>query len=90
MLDTYSYRIVMAVRQLLSLIPVNHSITEALEAFIHPTSSSQGASEDSRSPPTPQMVLNEHYDASGVSPTQLLYNLEVRKGRERERENNKL
>ena len=71
-----SLRIIAAVRTLLSLIPINQKVLEALEVFVHPIST-EGASEDTRLPPTPAAVLSEFYDASTVSPTQLLYNLEV-------------
>ena len=71
-----SLRVIEAVRTLLSLIPINQKVLEALEVFVHPISS-EGASEDTRLPPTPAAVLSEFYDASTVSPTQLLYNLEV-------------
>lgn len=39
--------------------------------------SSEGASEDPNLPSSPEAVLNEYYDASNISPTLLLYNLEV-------------
>ena len=71
-----SFRIIAAVRTLLSLIPINQKVLEALEVFVHPISS-QGASEDTRLPPSPKAVLSEFYDAAAVSPTLLLYNLEV-------------
>ncbi|XP_019864038.1 PREDICTED: uncharacterized protein LOC109593374 [Amphimedon queenslandica] len=70
-------RVIEAVRTLLSLIPINQKVLEALEVFVHPIST-EGASEDTRLPPTPAAVLSDFYDASKVSPTQLLYNLEVR------------
>ena len=70
------FRIIAAVRTLLSLIPINQKVLEALEVFVHPISS-QGASEDTRLPPSPKAVLSEFYDAAAVSPTLLLYNLEV-------------
>ena len=71
-----SFRIIATVRTLLSLIPINQKVLEALEVFVHPISS-QGASEDTRLPPSPKAVLSEFYDAAAVSPTLLLYNLEV-------------
>ncbi|XP_019857623.1 PREDICTED: ubiquitin carboxyl-terminal hydrolase 24-like [Amphimedon queenslandica] len=73
-------RVIEAVRTLLSLIPINQKVLEALEVFVHPIST-EGASEDTRLPPTPAAVLSDFYDASKVSPTQLLYNLEVLSGK---------
>ena len=67
--------VICAVRNLLKLIPINQRVLEALEVFIHQTP--HGASDDTQAPPTPQEVLKEFYDATNVSQTQLLYNLEV-------------
>ena len=75
-LFSLSFRIIAAVRTLLALIPINQKVLEALEVFIHPMSS-EGASEDPNLPSSPEAVLNEYYDASNISPTLLLYNLEV-------------
>ena len=70
-------RILAAVRNLLSLIPINQKTIESLEVFVHPVPD-EGASEDHRSSfLSPQAVLNEFYDSSRVSPSQLLYNMEV-------------
>ena len=70
-----SLSVICAVRNLLKLIPINQRVLEALEVFVHQTP--HGASDDTQAPPTPQEVLEEFYDASNVSQTQLLYNLEV-------------
>ena len=68
-------RITSAVRSLLKLIPINPQVLEALEVFIH--QKPEGASDESYSQPSPEDVLKEFYDVATISPTQLLYNLEV-------------
>ncbi len=57
------------------LLPTDHRVVEALEVFVN--HAPQGASEDPQSPPSPQAVLAEYFDASNTTPTLLLYHLEV-------------
>ena len=67
----------MAVRNLLSLIPINTKVLEGLEVFVHPDMG-PGASGDPRPfPKSPKEVLDELFSTKNVSPTELLYNLEV-------------
>ena len=70
-----SARVITGVRNLLMLIPTNHTINDVLEVFTHQTPG--GASEDPNTPLTPQAVLEKYIAPSNTSPTQLLYNLEV-------------
>lgn len=71
-----SARVITGVRNLLMLIPTNHTVSDVLEVFTHQTPG--GASEDPDVTLTPQAVLEKYIAPSSTSPTQLLYNLEVR------------
>lgn len=71
-----SARVITGVRNLLMLIPTDRSVSDVLEVFTHQTPG--GASEDPDSALTPQAVLEKYVSPSIASPTQLLYNLEVR------------
>ena len=72
-------RILMAVRNLLSLIPINAKVLEGLEIFVHP-GLGPGASGDLRpSTNSPQAILEDFFSTKSISPNELLYNLEVKK-----------
>jgi ubiquitin carboxyl-terminal hydrolase 9/24 len=73
-------RITAVVRALLSLLPINQKVLEALEVFIHP-STSQGATDDTGPQPSPQHVLDSLFNASNILPTILVYNIEVLSGK---------
>ena len=75
--------VIWEVRNLLLLVPTDPRVAQAVEVFA-PQDVGGGASEDSSpssqdgSRLSPQMVLDQLFSTSGTTPTQLLYNLEVR------------
>lgn len=70
--------IIKEVRNLLLLVPTDTRVAQVIEVF-EPPQLGGGASEDSQGVScTPQTVLEELFSTSETSPTQLLYNLEVR------------
>ncbi len=75
--------IIRGVHNLLLLVPTDPSVMHAVEGFA-PQEVGGGASEDSApssqdgSRPSPQAVLDQFFSTSRTTPTQLLYNLEVR------------
>jgi hypothetical protein len=73
-----SSSIIKAVRNLLMLVPTDTRKAQAVEVFT--PQAGGGASGDSQGDSsTPQAVLEQLFSTSGTSPTQLLYNLEVRR-----------
>lgn len=74
-----SSKVISAVRGLLMLIPTDHMIAEQMDIFTHVPLESAGATEDSNVAISPQGVLTKHLSTMSTSPTQLLYNLEVRR-----------
>lgn len=73
-----SSKVIKAVRGLLMLIPTDHRIAEVMNVFTHTPLEGPGATEDPDTPTTPQGVLGKYFSTSCTSPTQLLYNLEVK------------
>lgn len=72
-----SSSIIKAVRNLLMLVPTDSRRMQAMEVFS--PQAGGGASDDSQAnSASPQAVLEQLFSTSGNSPTQLLYNLEVR------------
>ncbi len=67
-----------AVRGLLMLIPTDHRLSEVMDVFTHAPLEGAGATEDHATPTTPQAVLTNYFSPTNTSPTQLLYNLEVK------------
>lgn len=70
-----SAHVITGVRNLLMLIPTDRTVSDVLEVFTHQTPG--GASEDPDVALTPQAVLEKYFTPSNISPTKLLYNLEV-------------
>ncbi len=70
--------VTLAVRGLLMLIPTDHRLSEVMDVFTHTQLEGAGATEDHATPTTPQAVLTDYFGLTNTSPTQLLYNLEVK------------
>ncbi len=67
-----------AVRGLQMLIPTDHRVSEMMDVFTHAPLEGAGATEDHATPTTPQAALSNYLSPANTSPTQLLYNLEVK------------
>ncbi len=67
----------MAVRNLLTLIPINAVVLEGLEIFAHPGLGSGASGDPTPSTDAPDVVLEKLFSTKSISPTKLLYNLEV-------------
>ncbi len=67
-----------AVRGLQMLIPTDHRVSEMMDVFTHAPLEGAGATEDHATPTTPQAALSSYLSPANTSPTQLLYNLEVK------------
>ncbi len=67
-----------AVRGLQMLIPTDNRVSEMMDVFTHAPLEGAGATEDHATPTTPQAALSNYFSPANTSPTQLLYNLEVK------------